>query len=362
MPAKFAISILVLLCGLLGANAATAHDARQAVDEALRAAVDSTQVSDVPAPTEDERFAAVVRDQAALEVQLGLRFYAEYDDYRAITALRRYQFLDGTPSSKYLAALMIGQIYHRNEKPELATISFEEAAQAAETDYYRTFAYLMALQETCLPLSFYAQCRQRLAALAQTPMEPATRELIDYQVLYTDVVLRSEYVTPERIQMLSDERLVKKAEGLLAANEAFHDIPLKKPWLAGTLSGIVPGLGQVYNGRPIDGLVSFLVNGAFATATYLSFTRAKSIPLGVISAVFLAGFYSGNIVNAVTDARKINANRYLDFFDELKKDYWPRVAFEVEESTVLFTYGFDWPGPTLSSRAEEAAAASEDSE
>ena len=61
------------------------------------------------------------------------------------------------------------------------------------------------------------------------------------------------------------------------------------------------------------------------------------------------------IVNAVTDAKRINAQRYLDFFEQLKVDYWPRVSFGIEESEVLFTYGFDWPGPTLSSRAAEAS-------
>ena len=44
----------------------------------------------------------------------------------------------------------------------------------------------------------------RLDALAQEPMEPAIRELIEYQLLYTDVVLRADDVTNDRLAPLSE--------------------------------------------------------------------------------------------------------------------------------------------------------------
>ena len=364
------LSYLVAFCVLFLAAEVGAQDAPVVDAPVVDAPVVDAPVVDAPvveapvaeAPSEEEEFEGFVARQAALEVQLGLRFYTEFDDYRAITALRRYRFLDGTPKSAFLSSLMIGQIYHRNEKPDLAVLAFEEASKVATRPYDRNFAYLMAVQEMCLPLSFYAQCRQRLAALAQAPMEPALRELVDYQVLYTDVVLRSEYVTPRRLEVFSEPTLAGKAQGLVAANEEFHDIGLKRPWLSGTLSALLPGAGQLYNGRPWDAVISLLVNGAFGAATYFSFAEARSIPLGVVSAVFLAGFYSGNIVNAVTDARKINAERYLAFFEQLKADYWPRVSFRIDSNAVLFTYGFDWPGPTLDSRARDLSEPAAESE
>ncbi len=359
--------ILTFVLVVLG-TPATAFAQTQQVDGALleaRAAADraaAEQATDRAEKAEEANsFDTYVKRQSALEVQLGLRFYQEYDDYRAITALRRYRFLDGGPKAQFLSSLMIGQIYHRNEKPELSVVSFEEAARATEDPYQRTFAYLLALQEMCLPLSYYAQCRQRLAELAQRPMEAQVRELIDYQVLYTDVVLRSEHVTEQRLKMFSTPRLQEKAEGLLEQDRAFEDLKTKKPWLSGTLSAVLPGAGQLYNGRPWDGLISFGVNAAFGAATYFSFA-AENIALGVVSALFTAGFYSGNIVNAVSDAKKINAERYLKFFDDLKLDYWPRVSFKIDENEVLFTYGFDWPGPTLESRAKEAAEAAKPSD
>ena len=57
-------------------------------------------------------------------------------------------------------------------------------------------------------------------------------------------------------------------------------------------------------------------------------------------------------MNAVVDARKINARRYLNFFERLKAEHWPRVAFVIDDDEVLFTYGFDWPGPVKSDRGQ----------
>lgn len=36
---------------------------------------------------------------------------------------------------------------------------------------------------------------------------------------------------------------------------------MRKPWVAGVLSLLIPGLGQIYNGRIIIGIVWLLVTG-----------------------------------------------------------------------------------------------------
>lgn len=282
-----------------------------------------------------------------MEVQLGLRFYDEFDDYRAITAFKRYQhLLVGDAAAQFLASLMIGQVYHRNDKPELSALSFERASEAATTPYHRTFAYLMGLQELCLPLSFYLQCKYRLTALREQQLDPELADLVEYQLLYTDIVLRQP-VSSERVANIESPKLRAQASELLQADGAFEELPRKRAWLSGTLSAVVPGMGQLYNGRPVDALLSFGVNGALGAGTYLAFAQADNVALGVSLSVLLAGFYLGNIVNAVVDSRRINADRYLKFFEQLKKDHWPRVAFIIEDDEVLFTYGFDWPGPQL---------------
>lgn len=298
-------------------------------------------------PSSDfERF---VERQASLEIQIGLKLYQEYDDYRAITALRRYAILEDSDSARFLTSLMIGQIYHRNEEAALAVVSFERAVGWAEDPSTKSWAYLMALQEMCLPLAYYWECRRRLQQLGQQPLLPRARDLVDYQTLYTDVVLRSEYVIEKRAELFEDPRLRDRARGLVAQDRAFEELDLQSPALAGALSAVLPGSGQLYNGRPIDAAISLVVNGLFGLATWYSFAELESIPAGVVSGIFAAGFYGGNIINAVSDAKQINAKRYLGFFEELKLDYWPRVHFDIADDVVTFGYSFDWPGPTLES-------------
>lgn len=348
-------SCLIFLAVLFGSGPALAQQAEAA--RAVRdAAVAGAAVAHVP-PAPEEPFARFVERQASLELQIGLRLYAAADDYRAITALRRYQLLlPASGHAQLLGALMIGQIYRRNGKPELAAFAFEEAARAAERPYERTFAYLLGLQELCLPLSLYVQCRERLGALLDGPLEAEARQLVEFQLLYTDVVLRQP-VDAERAERFERAPLREKAVGLVARDRAFDELRLKRPWLAGTLSAVLPGAGQLYNGRPLDALLAFLVNGAFAAGAVVAFTEADSVPLGVALALLGTGFWGGNVVNAVVDARRINAQRYLAFFDGLARDFWPRVAFVIDENEVSFTYGFDWPGPSAGTPAAGAPSA-----
>lgn len=363
-------ALLTLVCALSASEALAKPDARGAQERAAdtvevarqsgraqaaeqRAAAMEEALAEVKGEQPQESFEVFLARQASLEVQIALKLYATYDDYRAIGALRRYQAIANSPSANFLASLMIGQIYHRNSKHPQAAYNFEQAIAAAPSTTDRVWAYLMTVQQLCLPLSYYYECQNRLNEVLQVEqIDRKQRELIDYQRLYVDVVLRSPYVTPARAQMFSDEQLKLRALGLIKRDEAFYDLDLQRPWLAGTLSAVLPGAGQVYNGRYLDGGIAFGVNALFGAATYYAFVEADSIPLGVVSALFLSGFYIGNIVNAYTDAQRINAQTYLKFFEDLKVDYWPRVHFQINQSAVSFDYSFDWPGPKPGERAK----------
>ncbi len=352
--------LTAFICALLwSANVLAAEPAElvnTAVSEAVEATEDATAAPEKSAPTD---FEAHLSRQASVEVQLGLRFFEAYDDYRAITALKRYAILAQSPEAHFLSNLMVGQIYHRNEKPQLSALAFERAYEHAQDPEQKAFAYLLGVQELCLPLSYYVDCRSRLQQFGQTRMPENARDLVDYQVLYTDVVLRSEYVSDQRAELFRDEDLKAKAKELIAADKAFHEIDLKSPALAGVLSGVIPGAGQMYNGRWIDGLMSLTFVSLFGAATWYSFAKLDSVPLGIFTAVLGAGFYSGGIYNAVTDAQRINAERYLAFFDDLKR-LWPRVTFAISGPSVTFGYAFDWPGPTLESETAKALQAPQD--
>ncbi len=81
----------------------------------------------------------------------------------------------------------------------------------------------------------------------------------------------------------------------------------KKPWLAGTMSTLVPGLGKVYTGNYKDGIIAFLVTGISAFQAVRGY-NSKGLNSGIFilySGVF-TGFYLGNIYGSVKSARQKN--------------------------------------------------------
>jgi tetratricopeptide (TPR) repeat protein len=102
-----------------------------------------------------------------------------------------------------------------------------------------------------------------------------------------------------------------------ATHPAFRDllndyegIRLKKPWVAGAASALLPGLGKAYTGRWRDGAVSLLFVSVNGFVAYQSFARnGISSPYGWIFGTLSTSFYIGNIVGSSKAAKKYNNDR-----------------------------------------------------
>lgn len=79
----------------------------------------------------------------------------------------------------------------------------------------------------------------------------------------------------------------------------------KSPWLAGSLSGLVPGTGHFYAGRDSDGWTSLGAVVVFGGLSVLAF-REGSATFGTISALGAAAFYTGGIYGAARAAHHYN--------------------------------------------------------
>ena len=79
----------------------------------------------------------------------------------------------------------------------------------------------------------------------------------------------------------------------------------KRPWLAGTLSAVLPGAGQVYAGSWQAAAVSFVLNAAFIGATAELATRKLYLP-SIASGLAASFFYVGNVINAADLAARRN--------------------------------------------------------
>ena len=82
-------------------------------------------------------------------------------------------------------------------------------------------------------------------------------------------------------------------------------LPHRSPLLAGTLSAVVPGSGQVYCRRYKEGLWAFVVCGAFAFASYEAFDHDLEW-VGAATTLTGLSWYSGNIYGATSAAHKYN--------------------------------------------------------
>jgi tetratricopeptide (TPR) repeat protein len=84
-------------------------------------------------------------------------------------------------------------------------------------------------------------------------------------------------------------------------------------------SAILPGLGQFYTGRYLNGVIALGLNALSLYLTINAFTSERVFD-GVITGNFLLyRFYSGNIYNAGKFARENNEKIFINYLKEIQK-------------------------------------------
>lgn len=137
-----------------------------------------------------------------------------------------------------------------------------------------------------------------------------------------------------------DKKQAYKIDRLMPVLSGSDDLEYKNPKLAGILSGIVPGSGQLYIERPRDALTAFLVNAGLILAAYTAFDDDNDALGSVISFVEF-GFYAGNIYGAASGAHKYNKNLKNRYIKYLNQNF--RVGFAPsghKNPAVLFRFDF----------------------
>lgn len=86
----------------------------------------------------------------------------------------------------------------------------------------------------------------------------------------------------------------------------------KNPWVAGTLSAVMPGLGKAYNGKPLQGLSALMICASLGYQTYEAYQNRKAsiAPLYVFGSL-MGAFYVGNIygsaIGVTVSKNRLNA-------------------------------------------------------
>jgi tetratricopeptide (TPR) repeat protein len=107
------------------------------------------------------------------------------------------------------------------------------------------------------------------------------------------------------------------ATGFRESLEAFPGRPTKSPLLAGSLSALLPGAGQLYTGHRSDAATAFILNGLFIGGAVWAYHEDEPVT-GALLIGFDAIWYFGNIYNAVNHAHQFNQQGRDDFANRLQ--------------------------------------------
>jgi len=111
--------------------------------------------------------------------------------------------------------------------------------------------------------------------------------------------------------------LAPVATGFRESLDDFSGRPIKSPLLAGSLSAVLPGAGQLYTGHPDDAAAAFLLNGVFIGATVWAYHEDEPVA-GTLLIGFDAIWYFGNIYNAANHAHQFNQQGRDDFSNRMQ--------------------------------------------
>lgn len=248
------------------------------------------------------------------------RLFEQGDYYRAITEYERvifyYPSQDLAKTSRYQIALC----YLKGSRPVEAITRLRKLVNDYPGEEIGKRSLFM-IGEAYSEKSDYQQAIDVFERFLNTyPADPKAEEA---QIKIGWSYLRQgnwEQASEEFKKISPGSPLHGQAEGLAEESKNYPDIPDKSPYLAGGLSAVLPGAGQLYLGRPRDAGISFLLNGIFIWGTVEAFRNNNDVTAGILF-FFESGWYLGNVYNAISGAHKYNRDARREFLDRLSNQY-----------------------------------------
>ena len=123
-----------------------------------------------------------------------------------------------------------------------------------------------------------------------------------------------------------DTRFAEASNRLIRMVRNSKLIPKRSPTFSGLLSAVIPGLGQAYSGRFLDGLQSLTVIGTIGAGTAYYINREQyevAIPVGLLGLFF----YAGNVYGGAQAAKTFNNHQEIKFLDGLRGEIYKSGLF-----------------------------------
>ena len=223
-------------------------------------------------------------------------YYYQNQPERAEHLFREFSVVHPNSPFRFQSQLMIGQLQFDAGKYSLArTTLFELLRSSSDTEVIAAAHYLRGW---C-----YVHTSEWNKAIA---------ELRWCHVYTTDLAV----VTAE-VRRVLDEPRVKNADQLADTLLEKTPLPRKSPQIAGWLSTVVPGSGQLYVGKIREGILAAALSGTFIYLVADAIRERRYVDCAGISLVGWQ-FYWGNRVEAQRLASEYNSHRERELIEALK--------------------------------------------
>ena len=242
--------------------------------------------------------------------------FSEHDYYRAITEYKRAIHQTDDVETKAHAQYMIALSYFRGGQWDAAIMAFEKLLSLDIPDSLASLAYLMKGETAFQKKDYFAAIDYFHHFSTENPEHPLALDagirMTQSYTLIQNQNFAKQYAISLQNQFPQEERANKLSEYV----RAFNSTRQKSPRLAGTLSTILPGAGQLYTGRRKDASLSFFLNSSLIAAALVAFNNDEPVAGSLISIVGLS-WYTGNIYGAVNAAHKHNRDQRTRFVQNL---------------------------------------------
>jgi hypothetical protein len=237
-----------------------------------------TQKEYIRAASEYERYRFISQaDQDSVALRIGICYSKSPQYYSTATAFLR-NFIKARPKSSFLAG----------------------------AGFYMCYSYFQLAQ--------YDSCVS-CADVFRSVQNPVWCEKMNFLIISSYIMLQKHSEAEQLLKLGSYPRTINAWHTIEKYSQIGESIPRKKPWIAGTMSAVLPGLGKIYAGRSIDGLFSMLLFGFMTWQSLDGFhDKGRNSSRGWFYASLGSVFYVGNIFGSALAAKVV----YSQETDELK--------------------------------------------
>ena len=160
---------------------------------------------------------------------------------------------------------------------------------------------------SCLKMDSISLAAENLLKINTT--DTLTNELLQFQLSGVALLQRNvaSFDSYSKNYTFSNTNLLNEEKNLLDYSNKIKCFKNKSPFVAGTLSALIPGLGKVYAGKPKQGITSFLPIAILGLQTYEAYNKAgvKSARFIIFGSLFSV-FYIGNIWGSALSVHIVN--------------------------------------------------------